>query len=72
YSNQTKSSSATSVQSIIDHFLFGKKTVTNETNTSQQNEVINNAPETRLSSNLTGIVAVSNDDKAGVASIESQ
>ncbi|TMO76738.1 type II secretion system protein GspC [Pseudoalteromonas sp. S3776] len=72
YSNQTKASSATSVQSIIEQFLFGKKTVTNETNTAQQNEVINNAPETRLSINLTGIVAVSNDDKAGVAIIESQ
>ncbi|KPZ51917.1 MULTISPECIES: type II secretion system protein GspC [unclassified Pseudoalteromonas] len=72
YSNQTKASSATSVQNIIEQFLFGKKTVTNETNTAQQNEVINNAPETRLSINLTGIVAVSNDDKAGVAIIESQ
>ncbi|KPZ54651.1 type II secretion system protein GspC [Pseudoalteromonas sp. P1-7a] len=72
YSNQTKASSATSVQSIIEQFLFGKKTVTNKTNTAQQNEVINNAPETRLSINLTGIVAVSNDDKAGIAIIESQ
>ena len=72
YSAGSKASSTTSVQNIIEQFLFGKKTVTNKTNTAQQNEVINNAPETRLSINLTGIVAVSNDDKAGLAIIESQ
>ncbi|ETJ48402.1 type II secretion system protein GspC [Pseudoalteromonas agarivorans] len=72
YSAGAKASSTTSVQNIIEQFLFGKKTVTNKTNTAQQNEVINNAPETRLSINLTGIVAVSNDDKAGIAIIESQ
>ncbi|MEQ2352380.1 type II secretion system protein GspC [Pseudoalteromonas piscicida] len=72
YSAGSKASSTTSVQNIIEQFLFGKKTVTNKTNTAQQNEVINNAPETRLSINLTGIVAVSNDDKAGIAIIESQ
>ena len=72
YSAGSKASSTTSVQNIIEQFLFGKKTVTNNTNTAQQNEVINNAPETRLSINLTGIVAVSNDDKAGIAIIESQ
>ena len=72
YSAASKASSTTSVQNIIEQFLFGKKTVTNKTNTAQQNEVINNAPETRLSINLTGIVAVSNDDKAGIAIIESQ
>lgn len=72
YSAASKASSTTSVQNIIERFLFGKKTVTNKTNTAQQNEVINNAPETRLSINLTGIVAVSNDDKAGIAIIESQ
>jgi general secretion pathway protein C len=68
----SKATSTTSVQNIIEQFLFGKKTVTNKTNTAQQNEVINNAPETRLSINLTGIVAVSNDDQAGIAIIESQ
>lgn len=72
YSAASRASSTTSVQNIIEQFLFGKKTVTNKTNTAQQNEVINNAPETRLSINLTGIVAVSNDDKAGIAIIESQ
>ena len=72
YSAGSNASSTTSVQNIIEQFLFGKKTVTNKTNTAQQNEVINNAPETRLSINLTGIVAVSNDDKAGIAIIESQ
>ncbi|BED90492.1 type II secretion system protein GspC [Pseudoalteromonas sp. MM1] len=72
YSAGSKATSTTSVQNIIEQFLFGKKTVTNKTNTAQQNEVINNAPETRLSINLTGIVAVSNDDQAGIAIIESQ
>jgi len=72
YSAGAKVANTTSVQNIIEQFLFGKKTVTNKPNTAQQNEVINNAPETRLSINLTGIVAVSNDDQAGVAIIESQ
>lgn len=72
YSGQSKATNSSSVQNIIEQFLFGKKTVTNKANTAQQDEVINNAPETRLSINLTGIVAVSNDDQAGIAIIESQ
>ena len=36
YSAASKASSTTSVQNIIEQFLFGKKTVTNKTNTAQQ------------------------------------
>ena len=68
-SNNVRNSSA---QHIIEQFLFGKAIVTNNNNTAQQSQVVNNAPETRLSINLTGIVAVSNDDQGGVAIIESQ
>ncbi|MBH0058941.1 type II secretion system protein GspC [Pseudoalteromonas sp. SWXJZ94C] len=70
--NQSKSVSNSSAQHIIEQFLFGKVTVTNNNNAAQQSQVINNAPETRLSINLTGIVAVNNDDQAGMAIIESQ
>jgi general secretion pathway protein C len=70
--SQSKNAVNGSAQYIIEQFLFGKVSVTNNNNTAQQSKVINNAPETRLSINLTGIVAVSNDDKAGVAIIESQ
>jgi len=72
YANQSSGASNNSAQYIIEQFLFGKKTVTNNNNTAKQSQVINNAPETRLSINLTGIVAVNNDDKAGIAIIESQ
>jgi general secretion pathway protein C len=66
HSSQTSTNHA---QQIIEQFLFGKVTVAKP---QQQKQVVNDAPETRLSINLTGIVAVSNDDKAGVAIIESQ
>ncbi|EAW26035.1 putative general secretion pathway protein C [Alteromonadales bacterium TW-7] len=69
---QSSGTSNNSAQRIVEQFLFGKKTVTNSANTAKQSQIINDAPETRLSINLTGIVAVSNDDKAGVAIIESQ
>jgi len=72
YANQSSGASNNSAQHIVEQFLFGKKTVTNNNNTAKQSQVINNAPETRLSINLTGIVAVNNDDKAGIAIIESQ
>jgi len=72
YSSQVTGGNNQSVDSIIGQFLFGKVNVTKNTNTAPQAKVINNAPETRLSINLTGIVAVSNDDKAGMAIIESQ
>ncbi|ATG76279.1 MULTISPECIES: type II secretion system protein GspC [unclassified Pseudoalteromonas] len=72
YANQTKGVAGNrSTQHIVEQFLFGKKVATNNS-TTRQSQVINNAPETRLSINLTGIVAVSHDDKAGVAIIESQ
>ncbi|MEO2267770.1 type II secretion system protein GspC [Pseudoalteromonas sp. YIC-656] len=38
----------------------------------QQQEVISDAPETRLSINLTGVVAATDDKNAGLAIIESQ
>ncbi|TMP69482.1 type II secretion system protein GspC [Pseudoalteromonas sp. S1609] len=72
HSSQAMGGNNQSIDSIIEQFLFGKVNVTKNTNTASQTKVINNAPETRLSINLTGIVAVSNDDKAGMAIIESQ
>lgn len=61
-----------SSQQIVEQFLFGKVNVEPKKPATQQAQVINNAPETRLSINLTGIVAVSQDDQAGLAIIESQ
>ncbi|TMO04255.1 type II secretion system protein GspC [Pseudoalteromonas sp. S558] len=72
HTSQSKNVRNSSAQHIIEQFLFGKAIVTNNNNTAQQSQVVNNAPETRLSINLTGIVAVSNDDQGGVAIIESQ
>ncbi|HCV02648.1 type II secretion system protein GspC [Pseudoalteromonas sp. APAL1] len=57
---------------IIEQNLFGKAVAESKNDTKKQNKVINNAPETRLSINLTGIVAVSQNDQAGLAIIESQ
>jgi general secretion pathway protein C len=68
-SYHSSKTSTNHAQHIIEQFLFGKVTVEK---TQQQKQVVNDAPETRLSINLTGIVAVSNDDKAGIAVIESQ
>ncbi|MFM9745714.1 type II secretion system protein N, partial [Streptomyces brasiliscabiei] len=59
-------------KSIIDLHLFGKADAVVKNNPSRQEKVINNAPETRLSINLTGIVAVSDNDQTGLAVIESQ
>ncbi|MBQ4834171.1 type II secretion system protein GspC [Pseudoalteromonas sp. MMG010] len=58
-------------QNIVDQYLFGKAQTVKGAK-AVQTKVINDAPETRLRINLTGIVAVSDDDKAGVAIIESQ
>ncbi|WP_404342187.1 type II secretion system protein GspC [Pseudoalteromonas mariniglutinosa] len=66
---QTKNVSS---QKIVEQNLFGKVVVGSNKVVDQQVQVINNAPETRLSINLTGIVAVSKDDQAGLAIIESQ
>lgn len=46
--NQTSGTSNRSVQHIIEQFLFGKKTVTNNNNTAKQSQVINDAPENSL------------------------
>lgn len=59
-------------KAILDQHLFGKADSMAKKPSSRQEKVINNAPETRLSINLTGIVAVSNNDKTGLAVIESQ
>lgn len=73
YVNTSSGQSKTvSSQHIVDQFLFGKVVVESKKPAAQQARVINNAPETRLSINLTGIVAVSEDDQAGLAIIESQ
>ncbi|WP_394193917.1 type II secretion system protein GspC [Pseudoalteromonas atlantica] len=65
-SNRSNSSS------ILALNLFGKADAQPKKTSTRQEKVINNAPETRLSINLTGIVAVSNNDKNGLAVIESQ
>ena len=65
-SNRSNSSS------ILALHLFGKADAQPKKPSARQEKVINNAPETRLSINLTGIVAVSNNDKNGLAVIESQ
>ncbi|AXV64081.1 type II secretion system protein GspC [Pseudoalteromonas lipolytica] len=57
---------------ILEQHLFGKVVVEAKKPAAKQTQVINNAPETRLSINLTGIVAVSQNDQAGLAIIESQ
>lgn len=59
-------------QSILEQNLFGKADAAPKKAASKQAQVINNAPETRLSINLTGIVAVSGNDLTGLAIIESQ
>ncbi|BDF95928.1 MULTISPECIES: type II secretion system protein GspC [Pseudoalteromonas] len=59
-------------QSILEQNLFGKADAAPKKPVSKQTQVINNAPETRLSINLTGIVAVSGNDLTGLAIIESQ
>ena len=65
-SNLTTNNSAGHIK---EQFLFGKVT---GNNTIQQSKIVNDAPETRLSINLTGIVAVNNNDQAGMAIIESR
>ncbi|KTF09796.1 type II secretion system protein GspC [Pseudoalteromonas sp. H105] len=67
----TQSNSANS-SAILALHLFGKADVQPKKQSARQEKVINNAPETRLSINLTGIVAVSNNDRNGLAVIESQ
>ncbi len=66
------SSERVNSKSILEQNLFGKADVVLGKQPTKQAKVINNAPETRLSINLTGIVAVSNNDLTGLAVIESQ
>lgn len=62
-------STPTNVRTIIAKNLFGRA---DAKPVAVQQPVISDAPETRLSLRLTGIVAVSQDDSAGLAIIESQ
>lgn len=68
----TGKSERVNTQSILEQNLFGKADAAPKKAASKQAQVINNAPETRLSINLTGIVAVSGNDLTGLAIIESQ
>ncbi|MBU2971235.1 type II secretion system protein GspC [Pseudoalteromonas sp. C2R02] len=52
--------------------LFGKANAQPVKKEVEEPKVINDAPETTLNINLTGVVAVNQDDKAGLAIIESQ
>lgn len=68
----TGKSERVNTQSILEQNLFGKADAVAKKPANKQVQVINNAPETRLSINLTGIVAVSGNDLTGLAIIESQ
>ncbi|QTH72893.1 type II secretion system protein GspC [Pseudoalteromonas xiamenensis] len=65
----SSSHSPVNVRKILAQNLFGQANAVAE---PVQKTVISDAPETRLSLRLTGIVAVSQDDEAGLAIIESQ
>lgn len=71
YGQHSTAASNNYSQHIIEQFIFGKIIVKSKSD-DHAAKVVNDAPETRLSINLTGIVAVNNDDKAGLAIIESQ
>ncbi|MFC3034822.1 type II secretion system protein GspC [Pseudoalteromonas fenneropenaei] len=66
---QQSAQTPVNVRSIISQNLFGQADAKPDT---APKTVISDAPETRLSLRLTGIVAVSQDDEAGLAVIESQ
>lgn len=63
-------SSPANVKTILAQNLFGRADAKPVETVKQP--VISDAPQTRLSLRLTGIVAVSQDDSAGLAIIESQ
>ena len=67
----SSSTSAFNSRSVTDQNLFGSVSAKPVVKVEQP-KVINNAPETRLSISLTGVVAVNLDDQAGLAIIESQ
>ena len=52
--------------------IFGKANAKPIKKEPEAPKVINDAPETSLNINLTGVVAVQNDDQAGLAIVESQ
>ncbi|CCQ12752.1 General secretion pathway protein C [Pseudoalteromonas luteoviolacea B = ATCC 29581] len=62
--------SPANVRAIIAQNVFGRADA--KPQEVVQKTVISDAPETRLNLRLTGIVAVSHDDEAGLAIIESQ
>ncbi|MCO7191149.1 MULTISPECIES: type II secretion system protein GspC [unclassified Pseudoalteromonas] len=65
-----QTSAAVSSQTILGHNIFGK--ANEKTVVEAPKPVISDAPETQLNVRLTGIVAVSQNDAAGLAIIESQ
>ncbi|RZM75542.1 type II secretion system protein GspC [Pseudoalteromonas rubra] len=65
-----QNSAAVSSRSILGHNVFGK--ANEKPVVEAPKPVISDAPETQLNVRLTGIVAVSQDDAAGLAIIESQ
>ncbi|PAY01362.1 type II secretion system protein GspC [Pseudoalteromonas sp. HM-SA03] len=65
----SQSSSGITSQGIVAQNLFGEA---NAKPDSKPQPVVSDAPETTLNVRLTGIVAVSQDDGAGLAIIESQ
>ncbi len=62
---------AANIRKITEQAIFGDAKV-EAVEAKPQPQVINDAPETRLSVNLTGVVAASGDKQAGLAIIESQ
>ncbi|TMN42719.1 type II secretion system protein GspC [Pseudoalteromonas sp. S2755] len=65
----SQSSSGITSQGIVAQNLFGEANAKSDT---KPQPVVSDAPETTLNVRLTGIVAVSQDDGAGLAIIESQ
>lgn len=65
----SQSSSGITSQGIVAQNLFGEANAKPDT---KPQPVVSDAPETTLNVRLTGIVAVSQDDGAGLAIIESQ
>ncbi|ALU43905.1 type II secretion system protein GspC [Pseudoalteromonas rubra] len=65
-----QNSAAVSSRSILGHNVFGK--ANKKPVVEAPKPVISDAPETQLNVRLTGIVAVSQNDAAGLAIIESQ
>ncbi len=69
-SQANKGAERANIAAIRSVNLFGDAAAVEQAESKQ--EVISDAPETRLSINLTGVVAATNDKTAGLAIIESQ